>query len=144
MTLDIELFKARVDVSCPECGSRMVLRRTQKFKWKNGEGRLFYGCSRWPKCDGIHGAHPDGRPLGIPADKETKAARMEAHTAFERLREKRGWIGNNRERSGSYIWLGRKLGIAETEIRDKCHIALFDIPTCKRVVEICEKGVRSS
>ena len=31
---------------CPECGAPMVLRRS-KF------GKLFYGCSRYPKCHGI-------------------------------------------------------------------------------------------
>jgi ssDNA-binding Zn-finger/Zn-ribbon topoisomerase 1 len=114
----------------------MVLRRTQRFKWKNGEGRLFYGCSRWPKCDAVHGAHPDGRPLGIPADKATKAARVEAHDWFERVQKNREW-----EKRGSYIWLGRKLGIPEGEIVDNCHIAMFDAETCRKVVEICKQAL---
>jgi ssDNA-binding Zn-finger/Zn-ribbon topoisomerase 1 len=32
--------------SCPECGSQMVIRRS-RF------GKLFYGCSAYPKCKGI-------------------------------------------------------------------------------------------
>ena len=32
--------------TCPECGAPMVLRRS-KF------GKLFYGCSKYPKCHGI-------------------------------------------------------------------------------------------
>ena len=31
---------------CPECGAPMVIRRS-KF------GKLFYGCSKYPKCRGI-------------------------------------------------------------------------------------------
>lgn len=123
---------------CPECGAAMVLRRTAKFKWRDGVGRLFYGCSRWPACDATHGAHPDGRPLGIPADKATKQARTLAHAAFDSLREKRGWVGGHKETHGAYVWLGRKLGIPETEIKEKCHVAMFDSATCARVVEICE------
>jgi ssDNA-binding Zn-finger/Zn-ribbon topoisomerase 1 len=124
------------DVTCPDCGAKMTLRRTQKFKWNNGEGRLFYGCSRWPKCNAVHGAHPDGRPLGTPGDAATKKARIEAHAALASLCERRNWkIGKSSERRGAYLWLAQKLGIAE----EKCHIAMFDVETCKRVVEVCSK-----
>lgn len=128
-------------VVCPDCGAPMVLRETQKFKWDNGVGRKFYGCSRWPDCTSIHGAHPDGKPLGIPGDRATKQARIEAHAAFDAVREKRGWVGKGKQRAGAYIWLGRKLEIPEPEIRDKCHIAMFDIATCQRVVEICKAAL---
>jgi DNA topoisomerase-1 len=33
---------------CPECGSQMVVRRS-RF------GKLFYGCSKFPKCRSIIG-----------------------------------------------------------------------------------------
>lgn len=121
-----------MSLPCPECGTPMVLRRTEKFRWKNGEGRLFYGCSRWPDCKATHGAHPDGSPLGVPANGETKAARVEAHVAFDGVIAARGW-----GRSGAYVWLGRKLGIPEARIKEECHIARFDLNTCARVVEVC-------
>lgn len=124
-------------VICPECGAEMVLRRTEKFKWRNGENRLFYGCSRYPECKATHGAHPDGKPLGVPGDEATKKARSRAHESFDSLRELRGWIGS-RQSYGAYVWLGRKLGMPDGEIKDKCHIAMFDAETCDRVVQICE------
>ena len=31
---------------CPKCNSPMVVRRS-RF------GRLFYGCSKWPSCNGL-------------------------------------------------------------------------------------------
>ena len=34
------------DKLCPNCGSPMVVRRS-RF------GKLFYGCSKYPKCNGI-------------------------------------------------------------------------------------------
>jgi ssDNA-binding Zn-finger/Zn-ribbon topoisomerase 1 len=128
-------------VICPECGADMVLRRTSKFRWKNGEGRLFYGCSRWPECRAIHGAHPNGSPLGVPGNQETKAARIAAHAAFDELCKQRGWVGSGRQRRGAYMWLGRKLGIAEDQIEEQCHMAMFDIATCGRVIEICKSAL---
>lgn len=62
---------------CPDCGAMLVLRR--------GRFDLFYGCERYPACRGSHGAHPDGRPLGIPADAATRKARNDAHGYFDRL-----------------------------------------------------------
>ena len=43
---EIQSIPASEDKICPECGAPMVLRRS-KF------GKLFYGCSRYPKCHGI-------------------------------------------------------------------------------------------
>ena len=37
-----EVEKEESDV-CPECGSKIVVRRTRK-------GRTFYGCAKYPKC----------------------------------------------------------------------------------------------
>lgn len=67
------------EVFCAECGSKMKLRFSHKYD------RHFYGCVRFPDCLGAHGAHPDGKPLGIPASKETRSARIRAHAAFDKL-----------------------------------------------------------
>ncbi|HVT82267.1 MAG TPA: zinc-finger-containing protein [Phycisphaerae bacterium] len=131
-------------IACPECGAKMVLRRTQKYKWANGEGRLFFGCSRYPDCRGTHGAHPDGSPLGTPADAETKAARIAAHTALDKIVQARGWgrdAKDNKARHGLYIWLGRKLGIPEDKIATECHVGKFDSATCRRVENICAEAL---
>lgn len=61
--------------ACPDCGSSMKLRRS-RFG-------LFYGCPRYPACQGTHGAHPDGKPLGVPANAEGKRLRMRAHELLE-------------------------------------------------------------
>src|SRR5699024_8001783 len=34
----------KIDVTCPSCGGDVVRKRTKK-------GRMFYGCSNYPKCD---------------------------------------------------------------------------------------------
>ena len=109
---------------CGECGAPMVA-RTSKYG-------PFYGCSAWPRCRGTHGAHPDGSPLGVPADAATKAARIRAHAAFDRL-----WKGGTMKRAQAYGWLSRTLGIAGAD----CHIGRFDAATCERVVAAVEARV---
>lgn len=72
-------------VICPKCGAEMALRSTNKYLLKDGSPRKFYGCSRWPDCDATHGAHPDGRPLGVPGTDEDKKGRIAAHATFDAL-----------------------------------------------------------
>jgi ssDNA-binding Zn-finger/Zn-ribbon topoisomerase 1 len=108
-------------LACPECSAPMV-RRTSRW------GR-FYGCSRWPACNTTHGAHPDGRPLGVPANAATRAARVRAHAAFDALAKARGWT-----RGEAYRWLAARLYLDRRE----CHIARFDAARCAFVVELCE------
>lgn len=82
------------------CGQRMGLRVS---KWG-----YFWSCTAF-RCDGTHGAHADGRPLGTPADKETKEARIRAHAAFDRLwREK--LVPSRRD---AYIELRKALKLSE-------------------------------
>jgi hypothetical protein len=37
-------------------------------------------------------------------------------------------------RRGAYRWLAEQMGITG----DDCHIGMFDVAQCRRVVEICE------
>jgi ssDNA-binding Zn-finger/Zn-ribbon topoisomerase 1 len=43
---------------------------------RNGPHGKFLGCSMFPTCRGSISIGPDGKPKGLPADSETKAARM--------------------------------------------------------------------
>lgn len=106
------------DVRCGECGSPMELR--------NSRFGLFWGCTRYPKCKGTHGAHPDGRPLGKPADKETKLARMRAHAAFDRL-----WKEGPRNRGQAYGWLKAQASIPD-------HIGEMSVAECNTLIELVE------
>jgi DNA topoisomerase-1 len=45
-TGEVGLTSSLEEKLCPECGSAMIVRRS-RF------GRLFYGCSAYPKCRGI-------------------------------------------------------------------------------------------
>ncbi len=111
---------AAVSLACPECAAPLVARTS-------GYGP-FWGCSRYPACKGSHGAHPDGTPLGVPADAATKRARIEAHAAFDAR-----WKAGTMSRRAAYRWLADQLGLT----RKECHIARFDAAQCARVVEVC-------
>lgn len=129
-----EYYPASRVLACPECDAAMVLRKSWKYP------HPFYGCVRYPQCRATHGAHPDGAPMGIPANAETKQWRVQAHAAFDPL-----WgrndpdIGDGERKHRRYIayrWLGMKLGIED--IKRDCHIARFDIKRCQQVIAACE------
>lgn len=119
-------------VRCPECGARMVLRETEKYRYpKSGEPRKFFGCSKYPDCKGTHGAHPDGKPLGKPANAETKQARIAAHAAFGKWRDRHGL-----RKSEGYKHLAAMLDVPGHE----AHIGQMDKKTCEAVVGLCNQG----
>lgn len=106
------------DVKCGECGEPMELRNSRFGK--------FWGCTAYPECRGTHGAHPDGRPLGKPANKETKEARMKAHAAFDRL-----WKKGKRTRGQAYGWLKAQASVPN-------HIAEMSKVQCTALIELIE------
>ena len=109
------------DLVCPECGEPMWLRPAFR-----GSG-VFYRCSTWldKSCPGTHGAHPDGRPLGVPATRKTKDARMAAHHVFDHL-----WKTKWMSRGAAYRWMQKALGMTA----DEAHIGRFDRAQCKALV----------
>lgn len=107
-------------VTCGECQSPMELRESMYGK--------FWGCTRFPDCKGTHGAHRDsGAPLGVPADKATKQARMAAHAEFDKL-----WSQGQMDRKEAYSWLMDAMG----KSRDDAHIGKFNKEECQRLVSV--------
>jgi len=91
--------------------------------------KKFYRCM---PCDAMVGCHPGTtKPLGRLANDELRKAKMAAHAAFDPLWKNRLW-----KRKQAYAWLALKLNI---HARD-CHIGMFDVDMCRRVIEVC-KGV---
>jgi ssDNA-binding Zn-finger/Zn-ribbon topoisomerase 1 len=113
-------------VTCT-CGAPMHLRFSARFP----KSAWFYGCSRYPECKTTHGCHQaTGKPLGRPADKETKSWRIQAHDAFDALWEKEKW-----KRADAYEWMRHRLGLSEEE----AHIGMMDTATCQRLIEAVEE-----
>ena len=113
------------EMSCPQCDQGNMVLRESKYG-------PFYGCDQYPRCDATHGAHPDGSPLGIPADKQTKQWRIKCHEYFDKLwKEDRYGCS----RSDAYSILQAITGLDEED----CHIARFDIDMCKDVISKLKK-----
>jgi hypothetical protein len=93
-----------------------------KLRFSHKYDRHFYGCVRFPDCLGAHGAHPDGKSLGIPASKETRSARIRAHAAFDKL-----WQGVDARmnRSQAYAWMKEATGFQ--------HIGELTTEECERL-----------
>lgn len=112
----------RFDLTCPDCGNTFL-------RLKKSVHGLFYGCPSWPECEGTHGAHPDGSPKGIPGNKMTRGARIEAHKFFDQL-----FSGPKRQMSEpeAYAWMAREMGLSPED----AHIARFDIKQCLQLVRL--------
>ena len=83
-------------MKCPECNAEMILRNSKYGK--------FYGCSTFPTCKATHGAHPNGEPLGFPANKELKQLRMFIHKKLEKYFGK--WDSmTKKDKAKMYKWL---------------------------------------
>jgi ABC-type transport system involved in Fe-S cluster assembly fused permease/ATPase subunit len=66
------------------------------------------------------------KPLGRLANKELRQAKVNAHNYFDLL-----WKNGEMNRKDAYKWLAEQLKISF----DKCHIGMFDVDMCKKVVE---------
>lgn len=100
---------------CSECGKNssrvkgdVVYPHRPDLFWKT-----FYLC----ECGAYCGAHGDGRPLGFPAGKHTRAARTEAHNIFDLI-----WKEKHMSRDCAYNWLVKATGID----RLRCHIGMMN------------------
>jgi hypothetical protein len=89
--------------------------------------KTFYRCT---PCKAYVGCHPGTEnPLGRLANAELRKAKNAAHAAFDPR-----WKGQKgRVRREQYKWLAEQLGIS----KDDCHIGMFDVDMCRRVVEVC-------
>lgn len=95
-------------------------------------------------CDAWVGVHKGtDQPLGRLANKELRQWKQKAHASFDplweaklqRRRQERGPSYKKTWARGSgYAWLARQLGI---QIK-QCHIGMFDVEMCKRVIGVCQ------
>ena len=86
---------------CPRalCGGLMVLRQIPKMT-----PPLFYGCTNFPICKARAGAHPDGSPMGTPAqDEEEMSLRIECHDIARTI-----WKWSDKHaKNKMYAWIRR-------------------------------------
>jgi hypothetical protein len=97
-------------------------------------GKVIYRCV---PCDAWVGCHTGtDNPLGRLANAELRAAKQAAHAAFDPLwkakRDRQG-IKQKSARGAGYRWLADQLGVPY----EHCHIGMFDVEQCRRVIELC-------
>jgi uncharacterized protein DUF3268 len=122
-----------MEVECPYCGKPAGLVDSKEvYRESYGNIWLCRPCQAWV---GVHKNDGKNRPLGTLANSETRHARKMAHARFDPLWQTRqGKHGSKgKVRSEAYAWLSGHLGIPVND----CHIAMFDLKTCVRVIEVC-------
>lgn len=94
-----------------------------------------YACT---PCGAWVGCHPGTKtPLGRLANAELRKAKQAAHAAFDPLWKRKMAkenVGKGFARNAGYAWLAEQLGIHKSE----CHIGMFDVAMCARVVAVCQ------
>jgi len=122
------------DVRCPYC---LILSKfvNSKVIYGFSYGMIYYCKS----CDAYVGVHKGtNRPLGTLANSELRNWRKKAHKCFDKF-----WFDYLPEymrylyRSRCYSWLSKKMNVPY----EQCHIAMFDVDQCKKVVMICETEI---
>lgn len=116
-----------------KCGAMLKVKYSDRFD------SYFYGCTRWPFCTHAIGMKPNGEPMGIPANNETREWRLKANNAFDRLYGKcdptTSMRKKNVRRCICQKWLSVKLNIHNWA--SECKIERFDVEQCRRTIELC-------
>jgi len=115
------------NVICPYCDMQAEL--TDSAEVYNGRSYgLIYLCR---KCWAYVGVHKGTKtPLGRLANSELRRMKIYAHRAFDHI-----WKDGHESRKGAYKWLANELGIDGKD----CHIGMFDVDMCQKVVDVCRQ-----
>jgi len=115
------------DMLCPYCGRPVTCVRSAAIY---GPGHPDYGWMWLCKpCWAYVGCHRDTKkPLGRIADAKLRKAKCAAHSAFDPI-----WRSKEMKRKDAYRWLAGELNIES----GKCHIGMFDVELCERVIAAC-------
>lgn len=88
-------------------------------------------------CDAYVGCHKRGtgtQPLGRLANAALRMWKGNAHTVFDPFWNSYKYVERRRvARMAAYARLARDLGIDPQD----CHIGMFDVETCQRVIKVC-------
>ncbi len=112
---------------CPYCNKATVYASSKEVYGGRDYG-MIYLCRPCNAYVGVHKSEPTVA-LGRLANAELRECKKKAHAAFDPI-----WKNGHMDRTAAYAWLSEKLSIE----RDLCHIGMFDVAECKKLVEVCE------
>ena len=121
-------------MKCPYCGSDVVLKEASIISKKFAKyNEHIWMCSNYPECNSYVGCYPNTTtPRGRLANPRLRTLKKEAHKQFDKK-----WREGDMTREEAYIWLANNLHIS---LKD-CHIGMFDVQMCKKVISLCERQV---
>jgi len=122
-------------VVCPYCDVEAVLADSAEVYSGRSYGPIWL-CMNCRAYVGVHQNDDQCRPLGRLANAELREWKKKAHAAFDPLWRRKIAKENCSKgyaRGKGYKWLADKLGIPVEE----CHIGMFDVDLCRKVVEVC-------
>lgn len=117
-------------IKCSHCGkpARLVSGRTIYPNREDLFHKKYWNC--FP-CAAYVGCHPNSiKPLGTLANAELRQMRKDTHHAFDPL-----WKNGSLTRKEAYYELAKYLDIPVY----KCHIGLFTIRDCIKVIKFVEE-----
>lgn len=114
---------------CPYCGYESELVTGEKVYPHRPDlyNKLFYMCGADNAWVGTHSL--TDQPLGRLANAELRRAKSKAHEVFDPL-----WKSGTMTRGQAYQWLSEQMGIE----KKYCHIGMFNVSQCKKVVELVQ------
>lgn len=123
---------------CPYCGEKPQLVDSSVIYNGRSYG-MIYLCK---PCNAYVGCHKNTtNPLGRLADKDLREWKKMAHKYFDNLWARsanHNKITRPAARKNGYAWLSKQLDIEYKY----CHIGMFDVETCKEVVDLCKPYYR--
>lgn len=121
-------------IECPYCKNRALLVDSKEVYSKSyGMIWICTPCQAWVGC---HANTKDHKPLGRLANKELRQWKQLAHRSFDplwRRKADRQGVSKSKARKSGYKWLAKEMGM-DARV---CHIGMFDVTDCKRVVTVC-------
>ena len=124
MTTSQSKREGKREVLCPYCGGKATLTSSTVVYGGKDYGPIYLcdPCWAWVGCH--QGTY---KPLGRLANAELRTWKQAVHRTFDAI-----WKRGPMTRKQAYAWLAKSLGIEEKD----CHIGMFDVETCKRVITL--------
>jgi hypothetical protein len=119
---------------CPYCLQYTVHVSDSEVYSGGGFGGMIYLCRDCNAYVGCHARNGGIESKGRLANKELREAKIEAHRYFDNMWKRKTGISKGHARSRAYKWLTEQLNIAA----EYCHVGMFDVAECKKVVEVCK------